>query len=513
MTFEEIKSFFKNNQKSGLTKEIRKEFNKSNEIQALIKDGHTEKDLIYFFRNDITPKKHFCKICGKQVHIKDKITKGFRETCSAKCAQIAAQPKRETAMVEKHGVKFPIQDEKIREKIKLTNIKKFGVDNPLKSPEIQAKSKISLMESYQVENPQQSEIIRNKTDKTNIERYGFKSPLMNKNIKEKTDKTNLEKFGTTIPQQNESIKEKTKSTNIKKYGGTGFQSDEIRSKIELICELTYGNPVPQKSDEIKNKIKTTTEKRFGVPNALQIEKAKQNLIRTKLDQSFEKIEQLEFSKPNFKREDWKGHNKTNFYPWICNICGKHFISQFFKSEPKCPDCFRKTSKISSGENELYNFLKSIYDGEIIRNTRLIADGKELDIYLPEIKVAFEYNGKYFHTTAFRPDKNYHNKKFQICRDKGIKLIQIWDSEWLSKKSNDLKETIKKFLKNNLKFPESDEFIQDNMKPFFSENELNEHGYQYFGAIPINCEIIFEKFELYDAGKTIYRKVKNNGRNH
>ena len=41
------------------------------------------------------------------------------------------------------------------------------------------------------------------------------------------------------------------------------------------------------------------------------------------------------------------------------------------------------------EIEIYNWIKEIYSGEVIRNNRTVLDGKELDIYIPEKKLALE----------------------------------------------------------------------------------------------------------------------------
>ena len=41
---------------------------------------------------------------------------------------------------------------------------------------------------------------------------------------------------------------------------------------------------------------------------------------------------------------------------------------------------------------MLEYIKSIYSGCIIKNDRSVLSGKELDIYLPELNIAFEFNG-------------------------------------------------------------------------------------------------------------------------
>lgn len=92
------------------------------------------------------------------------------------------------------------------------------------------------------------------------------------------------------------------------------------------------------------------------------------------------------------------------------------------------DYINKDVGRSNNENELYNYISSIYRGQIYRNNRSILGGKELDIYLPELKLAFEFNGSYWHSSAC-VNKNYHFEKSSLCGRKGIRLIHIFEYEW------------------------------------------------------------------------------------
>jgi hypothetical protein len=58
-----------------------------------------------------------------------------------------------------------------------------------------------------------------------------------------------------------------------------------------------------------------------------------------------------------------------------------------------------------------DFIKSIYNGKIITNNRKILKGKELDIYLPDEKLAIEFDGIYWHSLK---DENYHLNKTKLC---------------------------------------------------------------------------------------------------
>lgn len=89
---------------------------------------------------------------------------------------------------------------------------------------------------------------------------------------------------------------------------------------------------------------------------------------------------------------------------------------------------------SNAEQLLYEYIKSIYPGEIKRHVKNLlkeSSGKyyEIDIYLPALKIGVEYNGLYWHS-EFQKEKSYHFTKSKLADDQGIRLINIYEDEWL-----------------------------------------------------------------------------------
>lgn len=93
----------------------------------------------------------------------------------------------------------------------------------------------------------------------------------------------------------------------------------------------------------------------------------------------------------------------------------------------CPKCGKQTSE---GEDDIVNFIKERSDLVILRRERGILNGKELDIYLPQKCIAFEYNGLRWHSEQFGKDRFYHIAKTEECASKGVKLFHIFEDEYL-----------------------------------------------------------------------------------
>jgi hypothetical protein len=120
--------------------------------------------------------------------------------------------------------------------------------------------------------------------------------------------------------------------------------------------------------------------------------------------------------------------------WICpeEHVWKAAISNRTFRKSGCPKCWAQQID-STGQREVAHFVESLADGAwtVQRNVRglLNTPKAEVDIYLPELRTAVEFNGVYYHSSAFRkPD--YHLKKHRMCTQAGIELIQIWEDDWI-----------------------------------------------------------------------------------
>lgn len=101
--------------------------------------------------------------------------------------------------------------------------------------------------------------------------------------------------------------------------------------------------------------------------------------------------------------------------------------------------FQKEAKTynSKYEAEIHEWLKEVYNSKIFVNKfGIIKDDTsnlQLDFYIPDKRLALEFNGDYWHSVNTGRDPNYHLNKTQLCQKNNIRLIHIFEYEWLSKK--------------------------------------------------------------------------------
>lgn len=87
---------------------------------------------------------------------------------------------------------------------------------------------------------------------------------------------------------------------------------------------------------------------------------------------------------------------------------------------------------STAEQEIYQFIKqTCYDRTVLSNVRSIIPPYELDIYIPELLLAVEYCGLYWHSENRGKDSKYHLLKHQLCEKQGIRLVTIFEDEYLT----------------------------------------------------------------------------------
>jgi len=117
-----------------------------------------------------------------------------------------------------------------------------------------------------------------------------------------------------------------------------------------------------------------------------------------------------------EKDNYRVHEEK--YWFTCNVCHYKW-KQLLRLDRNlsCPNCHPYHHGSSRGEMELYDLLLTT-GLNIVNNNRTVLDGKEIDIYFPDIKFGIEYDGKHWHNE--KDDK----LKDQLCKEKGIYLIRV-----------------------------------------------------------------------------------------
>lgn len=119
---------------------------------------------------------------------------------------------------------------------------------------------------------------------------------------------------------------------------------------------------------------------------------------------------------------------SNVYAyWICKYCGhtwRAMIQNRVARKTRCPQCAQR-SQTSFSEQAIYFYIKRRFPNCVNRDKKVLDNG-ELDVYLPDIKVAIEYCGLFAHSSDEK--KIADEEKRKLCMNKGIRLIQVFEHD-------------------------------------------------------------------------------------
>lgn len=229
---------------------------------------------------------------------------------------------------------------------------------------------------------------------------------------------------------------------------------------------TYVPLAPEVIQDILTKREKTWIEKYGVNNPSKVntvkQKRKETFAQTNKDELWKKVSEDKtitgyqevltrvghFVKPKFTVDEYKGCSRKNRYKWSCVTCAYEFYDHVdYGRYPKCVKCYPQVR--SKDERELLEFVESL-GFTAYPNSRAILKDLEYDIWIPEKRIAIEYNGVYWHSNQWK-DPNYHYVKFKRSRDQGVKLIQIFEDEY-KRKPNIIKDRLLSILGMAPKIP-------------------------------------------------------------
>lgn len=217
----------------------------------------------------------------------------------------------------------------------------------------------------------------------------------------------------------------------------------------------------QQQQAINQKRLETTMARYGVTNNGQTQTAKKNhadyyaaiprklkspksTAFQRLNKKYQNLAGVEFVTAE---SQYLGVSGQQYYEFKCLNCSDQFHDYIDNGHvPRCLVCHPRVPVYTSNqENQVYNFVKSLVGARVRQSDKSIINPYELDIVVSDLKLAIEYCGLYWHSEAHKADKNYHVTKMNLCRDKGYRLVTIFEDEWTH-----TPEIVKSRLKNILK---------------------------------------------------------------
>ena len=226
---------------------------------------------------------------------------------------------------------------------------------------------------------------------------------------------------------------------------TKYNSEDIDRVKELKQQKLTNKDIVKETNVDINKVKEIVK-----DNGLQlsIEDVQKNSFRKKLEKNPNCMEEMRESRMKYpvdkfedvlieikKRVETKKESATA-------IAGDYQLTG--SSVTQCfhrrgwGDLLNKCS--STQEIEILEWVQQWYPSA--HSTRSIISPKEIDIYIPELKLGIEYCGLYWHNEISGKERKYHKEKLDLCNEKGIRLIMIFEDEWLYREKQ-----VKNFLKS------------------------------------------------------------------
>ena len=442
---EEICSYSKNS--AALHRDLRDPNNDLlKRINNFITDDISLKEKLILIRNghDCLPK---CVICNTENVVIGNSGCRFLQTCSS------VECKSAFKKITGKRVSLNVDWNKRNEKSKQTCLKNLGCEWPSQNKEVREKIKEVCISKYGVENVYQSEEIKNKIKQEFLNKYGVDNYAKTDECKNKIKETSLKKYGVDHYSKTDECKNKIKETSLKRYGVENvYQSDDVMNKIKETSLKKYGVDHYSKTDECKNKIKETSLKRYSKESYNKTDEFKLKM-RNKTILNLTKLLSVY---DNILIDD-NNYNKsisTSSIHTKCLNCQTETVTSNLNTLYKileqnispCKTCFPvgKFDKPSNPQNVIIEFIKQYYTGTILKNYgkgSAITNGYELDIFLPDINFAIEFNGNYWHSEKHKPNDYHINKKINFDNI-GIDLLQIWSDDWFDYTK---KEILKSFI--------------------------------------------------------------------
>lgn len=280
-------------------------------------------------------------------------------------------------------------------------------------------------------------------------------------------KTTKSRYGVDNAFNLPDVRTKAKASVKAKYGADNyFQSDAGQQYLRTRWQD------PKSAQLLKEHQKATFQKHYGYDWGLQVPDIKVKARQTLLDKyGVDNISRSRYfyskinSEPTdeqignlilFKSDPIQFLDSLNYKPSLKDLSSLLGIRDssvgYLIDQLEVPQD-RIKYVYSYMEDEVFEFLQSLnLDIVIQRNTFKVITPYELDLYIPEYRLAIECNPTSTHNSSFGAwsvednplPRDYHQMKTNLCEKQGIQLFHIFGYEWAHKR-----DIIKSMISNIL----------------------------------------------------------------
>ena len=259
--------------------------------------------------------------------------------------------------------------------------------------------------------------------KTIHDKYGVENAANIPGVREKSQQTCQERYGKSWYTQTDEYKERVKETSRDKYGVDHFlQSAQVIEKRKETCLETYGVDNVSKSPEIQNKMHEAFQSKYGVDNISQLN-----------------IGNLDEWKKFVQNPRAYILNTFDHKPTVTEL-SEYFqtcLTSIYNNLDIKANTDILDKSFSVMEEQVIAEIKRIDDSiKIERNNRTIIHPYEVDIYLPDYRLAIECDPTATHNSSISDpwggqakSASYHMRKSKACKQGGITLIHIFGYDW------------------------------------------------------------------------------------
>ena len=251
----------------------------------------------------------------------------------------------------------------------------------------------------------------------------------------------LDRYGVeSVWQAGAEGREKSRKTRLERYRSETFNN---RAKAAETCRERYGSETPGGNPDVRRR-----------------------MAEGYMKANYKTLCGNRHVVPAFSEAEYLAKAPGSVFRWKCLNCGREFDTaiswNFYETFPvkavaRCLNCFPAGfAGASREEKDFTDAVRGIYDRTVLERQRILRAGddrrkwKEIDCYLPDVRVGFEYDGLYFHRHVPDDDSHRHLAKTMLAERQGIRLVHVRSDEWLSDRDAVLAR-IKGVIEGKIKF--------------------------------------------------------------